>query len=246
MRTRIRCVGVSDTHGAHRDLDMTTGVQVHVGVEVDDASRRHDEEEEEEERVNEGEDGDGDGERAHEEEEEVFIHAGDWSGAHLDDFVQWVGALPYKHKLIIAGNSDMIAEFRPDDVRTKFAAVGATYLRDETVTIRGVNFYGSPWTPPFVGAFQMRNPSQATSTWSRIPADTHVLITHGPAYGILDRTRRGTTVGCSALLSRLRGMAPMPLVHVFGHVHESHGTTAQGGTTFLNVSGVPVHFSVSL
>ena len=35
--------------------------------------------------------------------------------------------------------------------------------------------------------------------WSRIPANTDVLITHTPPAGILDRSRRGQGLGCTSV-----------------------------------------------
>jgi hypothetical protein len=36
--------------------------------------------------------------------------------------------------------------------------------------------------------------------WDKIPADTDVLITHGPPYGILDLTYDDEKVGCEELM----------------------------------------------
>jgi hypothetical protein len=46
-------------------------------------------------------------------------------------------------------------------------------------------------------------------------------LTHGPAFGIFDRVRRGDLVGCEALLARLPELRPR--IHVAGHIHEAHG-----------------------
>ncbi len=55
------------------------------------------------------------------------------------------------------------------------------YLQDSAVTIRGVKFYGAPWTPDFYNwGFMTFNSQQRKEIWSKIPTDTNVLITHGP------------------------------------------------------------------
>ena len=46
-------------------------------------------------------------------------------------------------------------------------------------------------------------------------------LTHGPAYGIFDRTNRHEDVGCEALRARLSDLRPR--LHLAGHIHEAHG-----------------------
>jgi hypothetical protein len=67
-------------------------------------------------------------------------------------------------------------------------------------------------------------------------------LTHGPAYGIFDRTNRDD-VGCEALRARLPDLCPR--LHLAGHIHEAHGAyihawdtaeppSVQPGEIFLN------------
>ena len=63
-----------------------------------------------------------------------------------------------------------------------------------------------------------------------------MLITHGPAYGVLDTVLPyGQGVGCpklrAALDTRLR-----PKLHVFGHVHEEYGQVVDGTLTSVNAA----------
>jgi len=87
----------------------------------------------------------------------------------------------------------------------------------------GINFYGSPWTPAFCGwAFQLHNDYEDTEIWRKIPKDTDVLITHGPAYGFLDQFLMPTG-NLSARLGS-KGLhnwidANNPKVHICGHIH---------------------------
>ncbi|GAB7337279.1 hypothetical protein MBLNU457_g2645t1 [Dothideomycetes sp. NU457] len=62
-------------------------------------------------------------------------------------------------------------------------------------------------------------PSYTSSSSDSRPID--ILLTHGPPYANLDRTTTGTLVGCPHLLRAL--MRSRPLLHCFGHIHESHG-----------------------
>ena len=84
-------------------------------------------------------------------EGDVLVHAGDltkqgtiaeWSAA-----AKWLGSLPHKHKVVIAGNHDFIAETNPTLAKQIMEDNGVTYLLDECVHIEGYCFYGSPWQP---------------------------------------------------------------------------------------------------
>ncbi len=48
-----------------------------------------------------------------------------------------------------------------------------------------------------------------------------IIMTHGPPYGILDRTKEWQNVGCEALLGAL--IRAKPKLHCFGHIHEAMG-----------------------
>jgi len=80
--------------------------------------------------------------------------------------------------------------------------------------------YGSPWQPQFGSmAFNYKR-SQAHIIANKIPK-VDILLTHGPPYNILDETGARDRPGCKALASRLPQLQPR--LHVFGHIHESHG-----------------------
>ena len=73
--------------------------------------------------------------------------------------------------------------------------------------------------------------------WDRIPAvDVDILLTHGPPRGHGDKHwGNHASLGCPALLEAVQYTAPA--LHVFGHVHESHGSvTTDGTTTFVNAA----------
>jgi Icc-related predicted phosphoesterase len=77
-----------------------------------------------------------------------------------------------------------------------------------------------------------------------IPADTELLITHGPPYGILDETVRDrTAVGCRDLLHKVSALQQLK-AHVFGHIHEGYGQREVGGTLFLNASVLDEHYEM--
>ena len=169
---------------------------------------------------------------------DVLIHAGDMtengSLAELAAFNQWLGTLPHRHKLVIAGNHEFCLQQKPELARSLL--INAIYLEDAAIVIDGFTFYGSPWQPEYMEmAFNLSRGSALAEKWSRIPANTDVLITHGPPHGILDMTFEDKEyVGCEALREVVAQIKPR--LHVFGHVHCQHGVHLQQGTTFVNAS----------
>ncbi|KAH7492255.1 Metallophosphoesterase domain-containing protein 1 [Phytophthora ramorum] len=190
-------------------------------------------------------------------EGDVLLHCGDFTnrGTHNEvrDFNNWLGALPHKHKVVIAGNHDVCMDaveydqhwdkaFRHTEYNDPSASrallTNCTYLENRSVVIDGVKIYGSPMTPPIpgrAGAFNVARGFADLQHWSKVPADVDVLVTHGPPHGILDATFTGLHVGSEALLketmSRIR-----PRFHVFGHIHEAYGTSRVGKTVFVNAA----------
>ena len=67
--------------------------------------------------------------------------------------------------------------------------------------------------------------------YSNIPIDTDVLITHSPAFGILDFDDN-IHYGSEELLTRLSALNLR--AHLFGHIHANHGITTIGNTIFSN------------
>jgi len=61
-----------------------------------------------------------------------------------------------------------------------------------------------------------------SAIYSKIPVDTEILLTHTPPLGILDTTQGGNQVGCQVLAQAVGGLQSCRL-HLFGHIHESHG-----------------------
>lgn len=171
---------------------------------------------------------------------DVLIHAGDSLGVgtleELEDLNDWLGTLPHRHKILIAGNHDWCFQDHPEEARRRVTA--AHYLQDSGVTIDGVHFWGTPWTPQFHDwAFNLPRGDALAQRWAQIPEHTDVLIVHGPPHGILDRVNEhfgGGQVGCEALRDRLLAR-PVPLV-LFGHIHEHYGQHRESGSLYVNAS----------
>lgn len=170
---------------------------------------------------------------------DVLVHAGDMTMVggknEYRSFATWFAALPHRHKILIAGNHDFnIGYFK---VECLPYVENIHYLENESVTIRGIKFYGSPITPRFgQWAFMLpRDSEEIRDCWSQIPEDTDVLITHGPPYGILDQSipHYSENVGCENLAERVLKL-PNLKMHFFGHIHGSYGINVRDSACFGN------------
>lgn len=158
-------------------------------------------------------------------EADVVVHSGDFCMVGTEkeaiDFLNWFCDLPYRHKIFICGNHDDCLYGADIDGLDS----NVHYLCNSGIEFEGVKFYG---VPMFMGDCiterQCRN-------YNNIPNDTDVLITHSPAYGILDYDD-GINYGSEDLLSVITRVNP--IVHLFGHIHKQHGITSIGTTTFSN------------
>lgn len=163
---------------------------------------------------------------------DVLIHAGDLCNrgtqGEVKKFVKWLGTLPHKHKVFIAGNHDW-----PFYKHRRYAEMWVKhgeYLNDRQIVIEGLKIWGSPWQPEFCNwAFNLPRGPRLASVWQRIPDDTDILITHTPPAGILDRDDR---LGCEDLARRIEQLSLK--LHVFGHVHVAHGKERIGDTWYVN------------
>jgi Icc-related predicted phosphoesterase len=172
-------------------------------------------------------------------EGDFLIHAGDFmnSGHSPDEIIsfnRWLSEQPIKKRVVCAGNHDRYFQKMPEFAR-KFLEE-ATYLENAGVTIDGVSFWGSPYTPEFLNwAFMYPRGPEANQYWDQIPEGLDVLITHGPPYGILDQAEpEGEHLGCAELLKAVQ--AKKPKVHIFGHIHGGAGTYENGDTQFINAA----------
>ena len=170
---------------------------------------------------------------------DLLIHAGDFTRhgklEEVDPFNDWLGRTShlYRHKVVIAGNHDFCFQQHPAEARARLTH--ATYLEDAAVVLDGIKVYGSPWQPFFGGwAFNLHRGEPLAAVWAKIPADTHILVTHGPPEGVLDRNKWGDLCGCRDLLMRVYEVRPR--LHVFGHIHEAAGRDEVDGITFVNAA----------
>jgi len=168
---------------------------------------------------------------------DVLIHAGDLGRRgtleELRAFNGFLGRMPHRHKILVAGNRDYSFERQPAECKTLLT--NALYLQDEEISVDGIRIYGSPWQPPFMNtAFNLPRGEALREKWALIPAGIDILITHTPPYGLGDRIAIGELVGCRDLLDAVRRIKPK--LHGYGHVHEGYGRYNEGGILFINAS----------
>lgn len=160
-------------------------------------------------------------------EADVVIHSGDFTmdgtEAEAIDFINWFCDLPYRHKIFISGNHDECMYGADIEGLDK----NVHYLCNSYVEIDGLKFYGIPmFTADCISGRQIQN-------YAGIPADTDVLITHSPPYGILD-CDNNINYGSEELLIRISALNLK--AHLFGHIHARHGILTRNGTIFSNGS----------
>jgi len=179
---------------------------------------------------------------------DLIIHAGDfmtsgYSKVEAEQFFKWYELRGYDTCVFIAGNHDRIMQNIPEEMRGLLTGYkGIDYLQDEELVLEGVShnpikIYGSPWQPEFYNwAFNLpRNGIELAEKWNAIPDDIDILITHGPAWGYVDRVEgRNNPLGCELLTQRIKQVKPK--IHVCGHIHTGYGHYFDGNTHFFNAS----------
>ena len=181
---------------------------------------------------------------------DILIHAGDISSMgynhEITEFAKWFNLIDnYDHKIFIAGNHDWGFLERFDkamEIVNSYKTIN--YLQDDWLQCGNdesmVKIYGTPWQPEFCGwAFNLpKNGPGLASKWESIPEDTDILVTHGPAFGILDTVggRRTEHLGCELLKERIAVVKPK--IHVCGHIHTGYGYYFNGETHFFNASAL--------
>ncbi|GFO30081.1 metallophosphoesterase mpped2 [Plakobranchus ocellatus] len=203
---------------------------------------------------------------------DVLIHAGDFTKvglpASIEKFDSYLGSLPHKRKIVIAGNHDLTLDMdmvnnRRSHLlnsfqisRDKFEDYlqekqlpssrellkNCIYLQDSSITVCGIKIYGSPWQPEFGDwGFNLPRGIPCLQKWDQIPDETDILVTHGPPIGHGDLCVSGQRAGCVELLTTIQTRVK-PKYHLYGHIHEAYGITTDGHTTFINGSNCTLRY----
>lgn len=152
---------------------------------------------------------------------EILICAGDacegiWP-KELEDFFQWYASIPAALRIFVPGNHEIVFDVDPKRARN-LVPPGIHLLEDGGLTYGDIRFHSVPARSHLKGPVIL-------------PKGIDFLITHGPAYGYLDRGEGDRWLYLAIANAR-------PRYHIFGHVHEEgeKRKAFPGGTCYLNVS----------
>jgi predicted phosphodiesterase len=179
---------------------------------------------------------------------DVFLHAGDLTQygtkEELESVIEWIASLPYKHKVVIAGNHDIGLDkdctHRSGLARRagSYATIEETEILIKSMKERNIIYlspeqpsteifidgcclriYGLPYSPLSIGPSAFMRP-KVNSAWT-VEGKFDILLSHSPPRGHLDQNKVGDSVGCDMFRSAIERIRPC--VAVFGHIHEARG-----------------------
>lgn len=200
---------------------------------------------------------------------DVVIFSGDIGGRthpkELVNFLIWFEKLPAKVKIIIAGNHDicldrkwvdkqkqvgsiegLLATQHYYDCKVLIESYKVKYLCETDYVYEGVKFFGSPYSPSFhkdYWVFNADRGEEIKKKWDKIPKDTDVLITHSPAFGVLDEVSLANRtdwhvdghVGCEDLMNAIKSRLTSLKLHCSGHIHSNYGIVLKKVSNTRNV-----------
>ncbi len=149
---------------------------------------------------------------AEKERIDVIINAGDFLS---EDFAKKVLDKTKFRTFVIRGNWDY-------ELKTNNKKV--TILNNQVVKHKGYHFLGVDY-----GYY-----SQIPKLAKGIDPKKLILITHDPPYDMLDMSYFGSSAGLLDLRAAVNEVKPV--LHVFGHIHESAGVMKHKETIFVNAA----------
>ena len=147
------------------------------------------------------------------------LSAGSWNEAEQKEQTQEVISALKKIPVpsyYIMGNDDGIdLDFEDDRIKPIY---GRRAERS------GYGFVGYQYSPPFTGGIFEKPEKEIENDMRELEAlldERTVLVTHSPAFGVLDSTHSGKHVGSRSLAGLLERKSV--LAHIHGHIHHSFG-----------------------
>lgn len=171
---------------------------------------------------------------------DVLIFAGDlmtcgYKEYELIDFLDWFNECDAPNKIMIAGNHDRYIENNRGlflEILDNYPLI--EYLEDDGTIINGIFIWGTPHSRHFCNWAFNRSEDQMAKSFSKIPYDVDILVSHAPRYGVLDKLEKGDHIGEQSLLNQFERFKNIRY-HISGHVHSAYGQH-KNGCTSLNVS----------
>lgn len=169
---------------------------------------------------------------------DILVHSGDAciKGNYSEGyaFLMWYVKQPSKYKILVPGNHDHKLRTHPDLIKLAYD-LGIHVLNNDFLEINGIKFYGVSKTFMSIDRYDATHLEVRKKTWSNIPKDLDMLITHMPPHSILDTNREGIHCGCPELTKKVAEVKPR--YHVFGHLHEQgHKSVTIDQTQYINVA----------
>lgn len=183
---------------------------------------------------------------------DILIHCGDFTNfgnrRHIGRFLNWFAKQPAEHKLFICGNHEKsLCRSNPDFDPTKILMIADFLdLSDnhyelffKKVEINGVKVWGAPITKFIRGywGFEYTEPQIESLMYELNEGDCDILITHSPAYGILDNG-----YGSVEILNAINRIKPK--LHLCGHIHETRGFEKREGVWHVNAATYETPISI--
>lgn len=186
---------------------------------------------------------------------DILVHTGNFSRSGTDqEFIQfndWLGSVAdlYHYRIVLFGHRDVKQYGNNWDVMKKFLTNATHVLCHDETTVLGIRFYGAPWHWGHKVNYTIRPgaPTTTTGRFDDIPAGTHCLLTHGPAFDRLDTMYSGNSVehwGSRELSEVIRKIRPG--LHLHGHVKDSRGIYPEFGNNPLTVNSAMVDKDVTV
>jgi Icc-related predicted phosphoesterase len=149
------------------------------------------------------------------------------------DFNDWLGELPFRHRVVVPGNHETFVQTDPSN---RALLDNAIVLINEGVEIQdGLRIWGTPVNAGFGPAFGVRSAEERRRLYAKIPGDTDILITHGPPFGHGDCDPPSNVhLGDPELFEAVERVRPR--LHLFGHIHGGYGIYESEHTTFVNAA----------
>jgi len=183
------------------------------------------------------------------EEGDILIHSGDALNrgdfySELPRFREQLELIKDRYRYIIftPGNHDRCIEANySESVKfLKETVENIHVLHNESITIDNIKFYATADQPFFFNWAFNKSSTDLRESYSNIPEDTEVLITHCPAKMILDFVDNrfnpgGNNVGSQELADRLPKLTKLK-AHLCGHIHFSNGIKTVGNVIHSNAS----------
>lgn len=179
---------------------------------------------------------------------DILVHSGDFTSFGTDreaiSFAHdWSDfASKYKFFLVGLGNHDGCFAGDADDVSSIIEQMKSIIPNIHIVfggvrNILGLNFGFMPFSPRFGNYEFMADEKTILSKINKL-SDVDILVTHSPSWGILDNHVESESKVLQIGSRSIRSFVDQsnPIIHCFGHVHQSRGIFNRGGHYSINAA----------